>query len=76
MNMIPISVYYGGTVQVGPYGIEYSRSPTFTFSGNLDTRYEDVKNIIYRRLGIFESQHSLNVTARYNTAGANGYFFA
>jgi hypothetical protein len=73
--MIPISVYFGGKIQKGPYGMEYSCDPTFTFLGNLETRYEDVKNMIYLRLGISESQHSLNVTARYNTAGGNGYYF-
>ena len=43
MNMIPICVYFGGKIQQGPYGIEYSCAPTFTFEGNVDTRYGDVK---------------------------------
>lgn len=73
--MIPISVYMDGETRNGPYGMEYSCDSKFTFPGNEDTRYEDVKNTIYKWLGIFESQYSLNVVARYNTAIPPSYHF-
>ena len=72
---IPTAVYFGGEIQTGQYGIQYSCNPKFTFPGTENTRFEDVKCTIYEMLGMDVSEGSLKISARYNTSSGQGYHF-
>jgi hypothetical protein len=68
-------VYVDGKIVTGPMGVDYGNQSRFFFSENEDTRFDDVKTMIYRRLGLMESQHFLSINSRYNTGGVNAYHF-
>jgi hypothetical protein len=44
--MIPIVVYAGGNIITGSTGIGYDNPPRFSFLGNEDTCFDDVRTTI------------------------------
>jgi len=75
VKMIPISVYFGGDItQNVRIGVEYTIGPRLTLSGSENITLEEIKNVIYRGLGVEESQYSIDIQCRINTAPI-GYFF-
>jgi uncharacterized membrane protein YjjP (DUF1212 family) len=73
--MIPISVYFGGDItQNARIGVEYTIGPKLTLSGTENATLEEIKRAIYQGLGVEESQYSIDMQCRVNTAPI-GYFF-
>jgi hypothetical protein len=53
--MIPIVVDAGGNIITGPTGINYDNPLRFSFLGNEDTCFDEVKTMIYRQLRLLEN---------------------
>jgi hypothetical protein len=73
--MIYILVYVGGKIITGPMGIDYDNQPRFYFPGDEGMYFDDVRTMIFRRLGLLERQYFISISAWYNTVGANAYYF-
>jgi hypothetical protein len=53
--MIPIMVYAVGNIITGSTCIDYDNPPRFSFHGNEDTCFDEVRTIIYRQLELLEN---------------------
>jgi hypothetical protein len=73
--MIPIMVYTGGKIITGSMGVDYDNQPRFSFPGDEGIRFDDVRTMIFRRLGLLERQYFVSISARYNIGGASAYYF-
>jgi hypothetical protein len=71
--MIPIVVYAGDNIITGSTGIDYDNHPRFSFLGNEDTYFDEVKIMIYRQLGLLENQYFLSIKTQYNTGGTSRF---
>jgi hypothetical protein len=38
-------------------------------------RFDDVRTMIFRRLGLLDRRHFVSISAQYNTGGASAYYF-
>jgi hypothetical protein len=74
--MIPILVYAGSNIITGSTGIDYDNPPRFSFFGNEDTYFNEVRIMIYKQLGLLENQYLFSIRARYNTWGTGAYHFS
>lgn len=53
--MISIVVYVGGTTKIRFFAIEYINPLRFSFPENADTRFDNVRTMIYRCFGVIKS---------------------
>ena len=61
--MILVSVFAGGEIRSGTTGVEYSIDPQFSFRANSGRKLDDVKGMIYRKLGCSMSDFKINIYA-------------
>jgi hypothetical protein len=73
--MIPIMVYADGKIITGSMGVDYDNQPRFSFPRDEGIRFDDVRTMIFIRLGLLERQYFVSISARYNTGGASAYYF-
>jgi hypothetical protein len=60
--MIPISVYFDSDItQNVRIGVEYTIGPRLTLSRTENVSLEEIKSLIYRGLGVEESQYSIDI---------------
>jgi hypothetical protein len=53
--MILIVVYTGDNIITGSTGINYDNPPRFSFLGNEDTYFNEIRITIYRQLRLLEN---------------------
>ena len=74
--MVSISIYAGGTVITGPFGVAYSIPPRTFFITDVNITLDLLRRLIYQHLGMLESQCSLQISAKVNVGGPNGVFYS
>jgi hypothetical protein len=68
-------VYPGGNIIIGSTSIDYNNPLRFSFLGNEDTCFDDIRTTMYRQLGLLKNQYFLSIRAQYNTRGTGTYHF-
>ena len=73
--MILVSVFAGGETRSGNTGVEYSIGPQFSFRANRLRKLDDIKCMIYQRLGCSMSEFKINIYARCNVGTITSRYY-
>jgi hypothetical protein len=68
-------VYAGGNIIIGSMSIDYDNPPRFSFLGNEDMCFDDIRTTMYRQLGLLKNQYFFSTRSQYNTRGTSTYHF-
>lgn len=73
--MFPINIYSGGTVENGSMGSTYNKPPSVTYPAQDNMTFDELKQLIFRKIGIDGEKNNLSINARWNAGTAGSYWF-
>ena len=73
--MLGVAVFLGGKFRYGSEGALYSKGPKYSFPVTSDNTFEDVKGMIYSKIGYTENQYGLDLKTRIDVEKGNKCYF-
>ena len=73
--MLGVAVFLGGKFRYGSEGALYSKGPKYSFPVTPDKTFEDVKGMIYNKIGYTENQYGLYLETRIDVGKGNKCYF-